>query len=122
VKLRGDDMARGGYRPGSGPAKGTKYRPRGTKVSAKKKTDIPEDIAEKAAAFGMTPLEFMLKVMNDPTEDKDLRARMAVSAAPYIHARKGEAGTGKKDEAAERARQAGQGKFAAGRPPLRMVK
>lgn len=68
-----------------------------------------------------TPLEYMLAVMNDPKEDKELRARMAVSAAPYIHPRQG-GGMGKKDEKAERAKAAGAGKFQAGRPPLAVVK
>ena len=113
-------MARGGYRPGSGPEKGTKYSPRGTRASAKK-GKIPDDIVKSAAAANLTPLEYMLKVMNDPDEDKDLRARMAVSAAPYMHPRKGE-GVGKKDEKNEAARRAGQGKFQAGRPPLSVVK
>lgn len=118
-------MARGGYRPGSGPAKGTKYRPRGTKETmvktTKKKNAIPDDVIEKAKEAHLTPLEYMLKVMNDDKEDKELRARMAVSAAPYMHPRKGET-MGKKDEKADRAKSAGQGKFQAGRPPIALVK
>ena len=113
-------MARGGYRPGSGPAKGTKYSPRGTRASAKK-GKIPDDIVESAAAANLTPLEYMLKVMNDPDEDKDLRARMAVSAAPYMHPRKGE-GVGKKDEKAERAKAVGGGMYASMSNRLKVVK
>lgn len=71
---------------------------------------------------GLLPLEYMLKIMNDPNEDKELRARMATAAAPYLHARKGEDGTGKKDEKAERAKEAGKGKFAAGRSPITRIK
>ena len=63
----------------------------------------------------------MLKVMNDPHEDKDLRARMAVSAAPYIHVRKGE-GIGKKEDKNDRAKVAAAGKFAPGKPPISLVK
>ena len=114
-------MPRGGYRPGSGPMKGAKYRPRGSKVTVKKKADLPDDIIKNAAVEKLTPLEYMLKVMNDPNEDKDMRARMAQAAAPYIHPKAGES-KGKKDEKADRAKRAGGGKFAAGAPPLRVVK
>ncbi len=125
-------MARGGYRPGSGPQKGTKYKPRGTKKStALKKTrkprvqkppEVPADIAAEAAAANLTPLEYMLKVMNDTEADKGRRDRMAVAAAPFVHARKGE-GAGKKDEKADRAKAAGSGKFKPSEPPkLAVVK
>lgn len=40
------------------------------------------DIAEAAAASGETPLEYMLRVMRDPTVDDAKRADMAKSAAP----------------------------------------
>jgi hypothetical protein len=188
-------MARGGYRPGSGPAKGTKYRPRvgkepkpqgnrspqgelkaprkpraeqkpkpppeptdadkirqmlamGTKVRARMYQEFLQRVgrgekltlAEKrmmekigdeltaelngekpptevtATGAPETPLEFMLRIMNDPTQPEDYRARMAVSAAPFIHPRKGE-GAGKKEEKSDRAKAAGSGKFAASAPP-----
>ncbi|MFH2018842.1 MAG: hypothetical protein ABII98_02515, partial [bacterium] len=38
----------------------------------------------------LDPLTYMLKIMNDPNEDKEARARMAIAAAPYCHPRKGE--------------------------------
>ncbi|MFA6336145.1 MAG: hypothetical protein WCX48_11470, partial [Bacteroidales bacterium] len=56
-----------------------------------------------------------------PKENKELRARMAVAAAPFIHARKGE-GVGKKEEKSDKAKNAGAGKFAPGRPPIALVK
>jgi phage terminase small subunit len=62
----------------------------------------------------------MLRIMRDPNEDKDRRARMAIAAAPFCHARKGE-GSGKEDKA-ERARVAGAGKFSPSKPPLSLVK
>ena len=115
-------MARGGYRPNSGPAKGTKYKPRGTaKTPKKKQSGIPEDILAEAAAEKMTPLNYMLKVMMDTEADPARRDRMAVSAAPYCHPRKGEAGTGKKDEQLDRARVAGAGRFAPSKTPLSLV-
>lgn len=78
----------------------------------KPKTENPEIL---------DPLTYMLKVMNDPDEDKEMRARMAIAAAPYTHPRKGE-GAGKKDERADRAKRASEGKFAAGKAPVRLVK
>lgn len=115
-------MARGGYRPNSGPAKGTKYSPRGTRKKAEKKKDIPQDIKDQAAAVNMTPLEYMLKVMNDPNEDKEIRARMAIAAAPFVHSRKGD-GKGKKEERDDKAKAASvSGRFGTGAPPVRVVK
>lgn len=70
----------------------------------------------------LKPLAYMLKIMNDPHEEKELRARMAIASAPYVHPRKGE-GAGKKEDKGERARAAGCGKFAASAPPhLKVVK
>ncbi len=73
-------MPRGGYRPNSGPLKGAKYAKRGVRARTSKRA-----IAEAAQAFGISPLEYMLAVMNDPDEDMDVRARMAIAAAPYCH-------------------------------------
>ena len=116
-------MARGGYRPNSGPKKGTKYKKKGDKAEKpKRKKGIPADIQAEARAENLDPLTYMLKVMNDDTEtDNARRDRMAVSAAPYMHARKGE-GAGKKQDKDDRAKKAGAGKFGAGAPPLRRVK
>lgn len=122
-------MGRGGYRPGSGPQKGTKYKPRVLKTNKKaipkgkasKKPDIPKDIQNDAAAENLTPLDYMLKVMNDKNTDPVRRDRMAVAAAPFVHPRKGE-GAGKKEEKEGRAKAAGAGRFAAGRPPISLVK
>lgn len=67
-------MARGGKRDGSG-------RPAG---AVTKKT---REVAVKAAAAGLTPLEYMLGVLRN--EDADAKDRMwaAEKAAPYVHAR-----------------------------------
>lgn len=115
-------MGSGGYRPNSGPAKGTKYKTKGTaRESKKKKSGIPNDIIEDAAAENMAPLDYMLKVMRDDQADPARRDRMAVAAAPFCHPRKGE-GEGKKDAKAERAREAGKGRFAPSKAPLALVK
>ena len=112
-------MARGGYRPNSGPPKGTKYRPRGTKKDAKK-PEIPEDIQEEAAAENLDPLTYMLRVMNDPDAETDRRDRMAIAAAAFVHPRQGEGS--KKSDKENRARTAGSGKFSPGKPPLTRIK
>jgi hypothetical protein len=75
---------RGGRRPGSG-------RPKG---AATKKT---REIADRAAAEGITPLEFMLRIMRTEPEDVEderqavaimnLRFEAAKAAAPYMHPR-----------------------------------
>ena len=103
-------MPRGGYRPGAG-------RPRGSKGKTTKTKTIP--ITRDGETI--TPLEFMLRVLNDPNADKELRARMAIAAAPYIHARAGE-GKGKKNDQADRAKKAGAGKYAQGKAPLKRIK
>lgn len=75
------------------------------------------------AGEAMDPLTYMLKVMNDPSEDKEMRARMATAAAPYCHPRKGEgAAGGKKQEKDDAAKRAGSGRLAPGRPPISVVK
>ena len=38
-------------------------------------------------AAGVTPLEYMLAVMRDPSVDADRRDRMAAAAAPFLHPR-----------------------------------
>lgn len=65
-------MARGGARTGAG-----------RKVGAV--TTRTREIAERAVADGLTPLEYMLSVLRDETEDADKRFEAAKHAAPYIH-------------------------------------
>ena len=109
-------MSRGGYRPGSGRKKKLKIN-----GGAKKPNNdsISGDSKKKAKHENLTPLEYMLRVMNDPNEDVDRRDHMAIAAAPYCHARGGE--KGKKDDQKDKARAASNGKFAPCKPPLRLV-
>ena len=67
-------MARGGKREGSG-------RPAGTinKASAERQAEV--------AASGLTPLEYMLRIMRDEDADKAGRLDAAKAAAPYVHPR-----------------------------------
>ena len=102
---------KGGYRVGAG-------RPKGSRNKTRNETSA--DIEASAVAENMTPLEYMLKVMRDPREDAGRRDRMAIAAAPYCHARKGES-NGKADKM-NRATIAGAGKFAPMKPPLKLVK
>jgi hypothetical protein len=69
-------LARGGKRPGAGRRIG----------SASKRT---REIADKAAANGMTPLEVMLRAMKEHADALrwDQAASVAKDAAPYIHPR-----------------------------------
>ncbi len=62
----------GGTRPGSGRKKG---------VPDKRTQLFQADIV----ASGETPLDYMLRVLRDPTTDKDRRDRMAGMVAPYVH-------------------------------------
>ena len=77
-------MARGGARKGAGRKRG----------SVTRKT---AEIANRAAAEGITPLEYMLKLLRDePPADADAQVRLrydalrfeaAKAAAPYMHPR-----------------------------------
>lgn len=65
---------KGGKREGAG-------RPKGRKNKATQ---------ERMAGFiagGETPLEFMLRIMRDPTAEHKRREAMAQASAPYIHPR-----------------------------------
>jgi hypothetical protein len=69
-------MARGGKRAGAGRKAG----------SATRRT---REIADQAAAEGITPLEVMLKAMRFHVDAKrwDEAATVAKDAAPYVHPR-----------------------------------
>ena len=45
------------------------------------------EMLAEIAATGELPLDYMLRVMRDPTADDDRRDDMAKAAAPYCHAR-----------------------------------
>jgi hypothetical protein len=66
-------MARGGKRDGAG-------RPKGAKA-------VVTQEAIRKAGEGETPLEYMLRVMRDERQPDDRRDKMAVGAAPYMHAK-----------------------------------
>ena len=64
------------------------------------------------------PIKFLIGVMNDPECDMRVRADAAKAMLPYTHKRMGEAG--KKEEAADAAKKAGN-KFSVQPPPLKLV-
>lgn len=63
----------GGARTGAGNKKGAKRQ-------------ITEE-ALRRAGDGETPLEYMLRVMRDGDEPNERRDKMAIGAAPYVHAK-----------------------------------
>jgi hypothetical protein len=65
-------MPRGGLRPNAGRKKGS--------LNAK-----TQKVAERCFEEGITPLEYMLNVMRDPTQEFDTRMDAAKSCAPYMH-------------------------------------
>lgn len=72
--IQTNSNGRGGARKGAGRKLG----------QASTKT---REIADKASAEGITPLEYMLSVMRAPETEARERLAAAVSAAPYIHAK-----------------------------------
>lgn len=108
-------MPRGGSRPGAGRKKAlVKGEPRPANVQMTVEAPVGD-----AVVSAKSPLQYMLDVMNDPGADERLRSQMAVAAAPYLHAKKGEGG--KKDEVAGKAKQAAVGRFKPAAPPLKLV-
>jgi len=57
----------------------------------------------------LSPLAYMLAVINDPSAAQTRRDRLAVAAAPYCHARPMPVRVSKKAAAAKAAKQAGAG-------------
>ena len=123
-------MARGGARPGAGrPRKGAvtpvpvssavpaaEPAPRPVVAAA-----LPADVTVPALDAGLTPLDYMLQVMRDPSQDSARRDRMAMAAAPFVHIRAADAKPGKKDLAADAAKTAAKGKFSAAPAPLKLA-
>jgi len=106
-------MARGGYRPGAG-------RPK--KDGGETKASLMAEADREARKRDLSPLEYMLEVMNDPETPPDRRDRMAVAAAPYVHAKAEAEVKGKKEQRQANAEKAANGgKFAAPTGPKLVV-
>lgn len=67
-------MARGGKRDGAGRKAGSI-------------TGRSREAAERAAAEGMTPLDYMLSILRDVGQKKEDRMWAAEKAAPFVHAK-----------------------------------
>lgn len=80
-----------------------------------------KEVEAHAVLENLTPLEYMLKIMNNPIEDPERRDKMANWAAKYVHP-VGSDKKGKKEEQEDRAKKAAKGRFSAGKPPLSLVK
>jgi len=139
-------MARGGYRPGAGRPKMSEAEKaerailraagllpttkRAGKVKPKVKSkkavtpaappEIPADVKDDAATANMTPLDYMLQVMRSSTVEAARRDRMAIAAAPFVHARREGQAPGKRELAGEAASKAAS-KFKPGAAPLKLV-
>ena len=126
-------MPRGGARPGAGRPK--KQPTTKTTTAAKKPAAKKPDPAKADAEgfktnpdwpFGqerpdppgdlsnLTPLEFLLQVMRDPSEESARRMQAAQLAAPYCHAKMGEGG---KKEAKQEAAKKVASRFTPSAPP-----
>jgi len=104
-------MPRGGSRPGAGrKTKAVSDAIKACEASARKK--VNEDLS---------PLDFMLAVMRDEEQAHEVRRAMAQAAAPYVHARAGEAAKGKKEEKQDAADAAAKGRFAVPQSPKLVV-
>jgi hypothetical protein len=81
-----------------------------------------KDVEEAAEIENLTPLEFMLREMNRPTNSLSYRKEMAALAAPYVHAKLDSVKQGKKDERQARAAEVAKGgRFAQNAPPGKVV-
>lgn len=104
-------MASGGFRPGAG-------RPKGAKAPKAKAIKVAPDIKKAARKSGMSPLDYMLTVMNDSAAENDRRDRMAIAAAPFVHEKPSDKALGKKEAAQQDAeRLVSGGRFATSPAP-----
>lgn len=101
-------MARGGARPGAGRPKGIR------RIAEEAQKAVPADIRKAARAAKLSPLEYMLAVMNDESAEDARRDRMAQAAAPYVHARAEAKKPTAAEEREEASRQADKGTTWAG--------
>ena len=62
-------------------------RQKGSKNKPKVKLTVVEEAIAESVTSGLTPLEYMLDVMRDKTQEYGRRDDMAKAAAPYVHSR-----------------------------------
>lgn len=123
-------MPRGGARPGAGrprkqpAAVGAPKKPAAKlappKVDASGFKDDPnwpfgrQQPEPPPDLSNLMPLDYLLEVMRDPTEERGRRMQAATLAAPYCHPKKGE--SGKKEEKAAAAKKIAS-RFSPAAPP-----
>lgn len=122
-----------GRPPGSGkksrpakPAEETKKKRRGRppkSESEKAKDKCPGQNAAADVVEELSPLEYMISVINDPTASAERRDKMAIEAAKYCHANGiGMQRLGKKQIGQMRAEEAAKsGKYATPPAPFTVV-
>lgn len=63
----------------------------GKRIGAGRKKGVQNTVnalvRERALASGESPLEYLLRIMRDPTQDGSIRLETAKAAAPYLHPR-----------------------------------
>jgi hypothetical protein len=77
----------------------------------KPRLPLPQDVATAAETKGISPLQYLLRVLNNPRASARRRDRAAVVAARYLHSRPGDS-IGKKRQLLEAARAAGGAEWA----------
>jgi hypothetical protein len=79
-------MAKGGRRQGAGRPRGAKD---GSSTARAARLELTKQIAERAAAEGVMPLEVMITAMRQAwaEADRDKAVSYAEKAAPYLHAK-----------------------------------
>ncbi|MFH1010216.1 MAG: hypothetical protein V1784_03155, partial [bacterium] len=100
-------MPSGGARPNTG----------GKRAGSGRKPKVLVALEPSPAAA--TPLDVLLAIMRDAKADQRVRFEAAKAAAPYLHAKVGEAG--KKGERQAAAAKVAAGKFAPAAPPRLVV-
>jgi hypothetical protein len=79
-----------------------------TRARRTRQPPLPQAIVTPAQPMGeLSPLQWLLFVVNDPSASEARRDKCAIAAAPYVHPRP--LAVGKKQRAAREAREAGAG-------------
>lgn len=113
------------------PVKRAKRKPSAKTAKPEKAQKAPKTVApqeeaptaeadESAALAAANPLEYMLAVMRNPGVEAARRDRMAIAAAPFMHARREGQAPGKRELGAAAAEKAAT-KFKPGQAPLKLV-
>lgn len=121
-------MARGGFRPGAGRPKGSgKGSVQGrvgdgvrSRLGRAEMDRVVAELRDGSPRF-RTALEYAMHAINDPGTPDDVKVRLAVAAMPFQHAKLADKTVGKKDEAADAAKKAGEGRFATPAGPKLIV-